>query len=141
MTSQTDNSGRFSKGIVPWNKGLRGYMGANVTSFSRESVNALGARSVGVPRASKDQFVCLVEERRRGVDARTGKVYMFRKRRSYARVLMEGVLGRPLAKDEIVWHINGDAFDNTPNNLEVITRKELARRNKGKHIGKEGNEP
>lgn len=129
MTGKAHNSGQFPKGLVPWNKGRRGYMGANSTSFSREAIDAIGARSVGVPRPAKDQLVCLTNERRRAVDARSGKVYLFRKRRSYARVVMEGIIGRPLEPNEVVWHLNGDAFDNAPENLELITRAEMGRRN------------
>lgn len=31
-----NNKGQFVKGMKPWNKGLRGYMGANRTSFTAE---------------------------------------------------------------------------------------------------------
>lgn len=32
---QTERSGRFVKGQVSWNKGVKGYMGANATSFRK----------------------------------------------------------------------------------------------------------
>lgn len=43
------------------------------------------------------------------------------------RLVAEFVLGRPLRRDEVVHHINGDKLDNRPNNLQVMSQAEHAR--------------
>lgn len=43
------------------------------------------------------------------------------------RAVVETGLGRPLARDEIVHHIDGDKHNNDPSNLTVMTRAEHAR--------------
>ena len=43
------------------------------------------------------------------------------------RVVMERKLGRPLRDDEIVHHIDGDARNDDPSNLELMTQSDHAR--------------
>lgn len=43
------------------------------------------------------------------------------------RLIASEKIGRPLAKNEIVHHINGDHTDNRPENLEVMTQSEHIR--------------
>lgn len=125
--SMRDNNGRFTKGMIPWNKGKYGYMPANKTSFTKEDLEK--KRVIGKPRAGKDGMICSSEEKV-PVRSYNGKVYMHQRRVSYAKWLMEKELGRKLTNNEIVYHIDGDAYNNEIDNLEVITRSELLKRNK-----------
>lgn len=122
-----DNRGRFIKGHKTWNKGLFGYMGANCTSFTKKDLEA--KRIIGKPRKGRDGMVCSSEEKV-PVRSYNGKVYMHQRRISYSKWLMEQQLGRKLESNEIVYHIDGDKYNNELSNLEVITRAELLKRNK-----------
>ena len=46
--------------------------------------------------------------------------------RSERRILMESIIGRRLAFDEVVHHIDGDKSNNDPNNLMIVSRREHA---------------
>ena len=45
----------------------------------------------------------------------------------HSRVIMEGILGRPLRRDEAVYHINGIKDDDRVENLRILTRSEWMR--------------
>lgn len=121
------NKGQFQKGMIPWNKGKYGYMSANRTSFTKEDLEA--KRIIGKPRKDRDGMICCSEEKV-PVRSYNGKVYMHQRRVSYSKWLMEKELGRKLESNEIVYHIDGDKYNNELSNLEVITRAKLLKRNK-----------
>ena len=137
------NNGKFVKGMTPWNKGLRGYMGANRTSFTSERVEKERTKyALYTPhKPAKDGWVvCRTEERIPHKDKRTGKIYMHRCRRGYAQVVLEKH-GIKIPKGHIVYHKDGDPNNNDINNLEVISRAVLLKRNnpkikKGDNSGK-----
>ena len=120
------NKSQFQKGMIPWNKGKYGYMSANRTSFTKEDLEA--KRIIGKPRKDRDGMICCSEEKV-PVRSYNGKVYMHQRRVSYSKWLMEKELGRKLESNEVVYHIDGDKYNNELNNLEVITRAELLKRN------------
>ena len=126
---------KFTKGYIPWNKGKRGYMGANRTSFTKEQIDILGKQSEGKPRWNgRDGLICVTQEKISIKDARTDKIYMCRKRIPYARYILQQN-GVQVPKGYIVYHKDGDVYNNNINNLEVITRSELLKRNKKCYIG------
>ena len=53
---KTGLNGYFKKGFVPWNKGLKGYMGANKTSF-KKGIIPPNYRPVGSERITKDGYL------------------------------------------------------------------------------------
>lgn len=119
-------NGQFAKGNVPWNKGLFGYMGANKTSFTKESIET--KRKIGKPRTTRDGCVCSSEEKKL-VKKKNGKAYYNQQVVSYSRWLIEKQLGRKLETNEVIYHIDGDKYNNELSNLEIISRKELLKRN------------
>ena len=46
------------------------------------------------------------------------------------RVIAEKILGRKLSPNEIIHHIDGDKSNNSPDNLQVMTRQEHAKLHK-----------
>ena len=53
---KTGNTGQFKKYQEPWNKGLKGYMGANKTSFKKGTIPP-NYKPVGTERFAKDGYI------------------------------------------------------------------------------------
>ena len=122
------NKGWFKKGIFSWNKGTKGVMKKNKGSFTRETLAV--KTTIGKPnRGDRNSgVVCTTEERVPCKDARTGKYYMHHKRVPYARYVLEQA-GIEIPKGCVVYHKDGDYTNNELDNLEIITRGELMKRN------------
>ena len=56
-----------------------------------------------------------------------GRTYIKLNGRHMHRVVAEQKLGRPIARGEIVHHIDGNKRNNAPENLQVMTQSEHAR--------------
>lgn len=121
---------QFKKGHTTWNKGTKGIMKPNKTSFTPEMMDEKGKKSLGVERdyGKKSGCVCLSDERKLMWNGRDGKFYNTRKRMSYARYVLEQN-GVEIPKNHVVYHKDGDYKNNELSNLEVISRGELLKRN------------
>ena len=53
---KTGNTGQFKKYHEPWNKGLKGYIGANKTSFKKGTIPP-NYKPVGTERFAKDGYI------------------------------------------------------------------------------------
>ena len=122
------NKGWFKKGILPWNKDTKGVMKRNKTSFTPETVPH--KREIGEPNEGDRHsgVVCTIEIRVACKDTRSGKCYMHHKRVPYARRVLEKA-GIEIPNGCVVYHKDGDYTNNELENLEVITRGELMKRN------------
>ena len=111
---------------IPWNKGKFGYMKANRTSITAETVKRSDYKTPHL--TSRDGFIITAEDEFVMTQSRNGKVYKHHKRIPFAKhVLMQA--GIEVPKGHVVYHIDGDKLNNDLSNLEVISRAELMRRN------------
>lgn len=133
MTKQKINKkGQFVKGMIPWNKGKRGYMGANIHSFTSERVRKERTKykTGEAQKAGKcGHFSCRTEGLIERKDNNTGKIYLHHKRKSYCKYLMES-LGYIIPKGYVVYHIDGNTENNNIENLKIISRAELLKLNR-----------
>lgn len=119
----------FKKGDVPWNKGTVGVCKKNKGSFTSKDMLKKAEKSVGKPKFYSKGVVCLVDEFVEKKDhRRKDNIYKFRKRIPYSRwVLLQN--GIEVPKGYVVYHKDGDNTNNEFENLEVISRGELMKRN------------
>lgn len=97
----------FEKGQEPWNKGTKGIMKVNKTSFKKGS----SGNWKGGKRKTKFGYVMFLKPK-----------HPFRTMNNYVlehRLVMENILGRYLKRSEIVHHMNGIKDDNRPENLKL----------------------
>ena len=106
----TGTGGYFKKGSTPWNKGLKGYMGANKTSFKKGTIPPQ-YRPVGSERIAKDGYIEI-------------KVEDPNKWELKHRVIWEQHNGE-IPKGYAVIFADGDKSNLDIDNLLLVSRKQL----------------
>lgn len=107
------NESRFQKGMQTWNKGVKGYMGANKTSFPKGNI-PLNIREIGEERIDKDGHVLVKIAH---------KVWVRKQR-----VIWESVHGK-IPKGYILRCKDGNKHNFDINNLFLITMAENMKMN------------
>lgn len=117
---------QFKKGMKPWNKGKRGYMGANRTSFKAGQIphtaNPLGTVKRRVRKRDGRVFV----EYDINIDWHGQR----KPHNNYKWYLWEKAHQRDRPQGYVLAVKNGNQDDIRLENLELISRKELAIRNR-----------
>ncbi|WP_179988358.1 MULTISPECIES: HNH endonuclease signature motif containing protein [unclassified Acinetobacter] len=120
MGLKTGRNGCFSPGQKSWNKGLKGYMGANITSF-KKGQRGWNAKPIGYERITKDGYI----------EVKTAEPRTFELKH---RVVWKKAHGEIPSGHALVFK-NLNKQDCRIENLEIITRGELARLNQSyKHL-------
>lgn len=114
----TQSGKQFKRGNVPWNKGLKGIRPSQETEFHE-------GEYVGKEHPSWKGGVQVIK--RDGVFLWDG----CNKRVRRSRKVYEDTYGE-IPIGYVIYHIDGDNFNDDPKNLEAISRTELARRNAAK---------
>ena len=114
MGLKTGRTGCFSPGQKSWNKGLKGYMGANSTSFKKGNV-PLNHKPVGYERITVDGYV----------EIKTAEPNVFELKHRH---IWEKQHGKTPENHVLVFK-NMDKQDCRIENLMLISRAELVRLN------------
>lgn len=124
---QSGRTGYFKKGEPSWNKGKKGFMGPNRTSFKKGNKPA-NCKPVGAERIdAKDGYVWVkVAE----TDPYTGFPTRYRLKHN---VIWEQANGRPVPKGCAIIFKDNDIYNFDPDNLECVTRAELLQLNRNRY--------
>lgn len=120
-----ENTGRFKKGQVPWNKGLKTGPASGDHMFQKGAIpwnKGKAHKTITGDRHYKykggfwinDSGYKIIEVKR------LGKRFRVREHR----MVMEAHLGRKLAPNEDVHHIDHDKLNNSIDNLMVLSKRE-----------------
>jgi hypothetical protein len=126
------NEGCFKKGLVPWNKGVAFFAGGASVATQFQPGDRQGAalrlyQPIGTERISKDGYL----QRKINDD-----MPLQRRWRGVHILLWEAVNG-PMPKGHALIFKDGDKKNITLENIELITRADLMRRNSFHQYGKE----
>ena len=112
----------YQKGHVPWNAGLKGVNGSSSTTFKKGNPNH-NTRPVGSERITKDGYWEIKVAEPRQWDAKH-------------RLVWESVHG-PIPKGNLVLFIGNNKLDCSIENLQMVTRGELAVLNRHEKYSKQ----
>jgi hypothetical protein len=112
-TGQGPNGGSFKAGLIPWNKGLKGCMGPNSTSFMVGNINKTKL-PIGSITVRKDKSGKL----RNWIRTLTGW-------KPYAQYVWETQNG-PVPNGMILHHKDYDSLHDVIENLKLVSRSEHA---------------
>lgn len=116
-----NKKGQFVKGIEPWNKGIKGFSPSPGTTFKKGQSHH-GETHVswkgGVQKPKNDCIHLWGSDRKR-------------KRRPKA--IYEKHHGK-VPDGYVIFHIDGDKYNDSPENLEAISRVELIKRNRNNKL-------
>jgi len=111
-------TGRFEKENIPWNKGKKGYMGPNRTSYKPGNLPQ-NHRPLWSERIDKNGYVLMsVPER----NPYTGFKTRFKHKHVW---IWEHAHGRRTPAGHVVVFRDGDKYNLSPDNLTLVSRKEL----------------
>jgi len=127
-------NGQFSKGHVPYNKGIKRGSVSPETEFQK-GIHAMQFKGYGVPNVAnrvgrRNEVYATTPEQQKARSR--GKAYITRKRITYARYLWKKFIGE-IPQGCIIYNNNQeDPEDIRIENLEIISRAELLKRNLGR---------
>ena len=101
---------RFEKSVIPWNKGLKGYIGANKTSFKKGNIPS-NYKEVGTERINSEGYIEV-------------KVSEPSRWKLKHRLIYEKYHGE-IPKDHVVIFADGNKLNLDINNLISISRHQL----------------
>lgn len=110
-------TGCFEKGLTPWNKGIKGYIGANATSFKKGQIPS-NYKPLGFERVTRDGYI---EIKIAETNPYTGFPERFRQKHVHVWEQAHG----PVPKGHVVVFRDGDKFNCAPENLMCVHRNEL----------------
>jgi len=107
---KTGTAGCFRKGFIPWNKGKKGYMGANKTSFKKGN-KPKNWRPVGSERIDSNEYTL--------IKVAEPNKWVFKHRLIYEQKYGE------ISKGSVIIFADGDKNNLSIDNLLCVTREEL----------------
>lgn len=112
---KTGTTGCFRKGFIPWNKGKKGYMGANRTSFKKGN-KPKNWRPIGSERINDEGYTLIKVSNKGGMWKRWALKH---------RVVWEQHHKKKIPKGSVIIFADGNKNNLSIDNLLCVTREEL----------------